>query len=106
MPLEATEAPGAPEESNVTKLQGPVRSIEGKLILCIPLAAGGDKFVECTRGISEVRDGVLYVVVDKFAATLGIGEGDVVLIHNTDGNFNIRSTKPGSVQPAPLVEQT
>jgi hypothetical protein len=99
-----------PTSNAVTTLQGPVRKIEEKLILCIPLAAGGDKFIDCTHGISEVRDGVLFVVVDEFAGVLGIGEGDAVVIHNTDGQFNIRPAKPRPVQPpiqpGPVTEQT
>ena len=36
-------------------VQGPVKKIDGKLVLCIPLSAGGDQLIECSKGISEVE---------------------------------------------------
>jgi len=46
---------------DVASLQGSVEKIDGKLVLRIPLEAGGDQFVQCSRGISEVKDGNLIV---------------------------------------------
>ena len=63
----------------VTSLVGPVEKIDGKLILLIPLAAGGDKFIECSRGISETEGEYLKIVIpDWLARTLGIKEGNSV----------------------------
>jgi len=39
----------------VMSLEGPVLRINGELMLFIPLDAGGDELVECSRGISEVQ---------------------------------------------------
>jgi hypothetical protein len=94
------------EEQAVTKLQGPVRVMDGRFVLCVPLAAGGDKFIECTQGISKVHEGVLFIVVDRFAGPMGLVDGDVVVIHNADGQFNIRSTKPGVMIGSPPTEPT
>jgi hypothetical protein len=97
------EAP-EPAENAVT-LQGPVRLMDGRFVLCVPLAAGGDKFIECTQGISKVHEGVLYIVVDRFAGTLRLVDGDLVTIRNTDGEFSIRSAKPGGAKvAAPTAE--
>jgi hypothetical protein len=89
-----------PAESAVITLQGPVRVMDGRFVLCVPLAAGGDKFIECTQGISKVQDGVLYIVVDRFAGTLRLLDGDLVTIRNADGEFSVRSAKPGGANPA------
>jgi len=40
---------------NITSLQGPVEKIDGKLVLYVPLSAGGDQFIACSKGISEVE---------------------------------------------------
>ena len=50
---------------DVTSLQGPVEEIDGKLVLRIPLEAGGDQFLECSRGISEIKDEYLVVEIKQ-----------------------------------------
>jgi hypothetical protein len=80
-------------------LQGPVEKIDGKLVLRIPLAAGGDEFVACSRGISEVRDGYLIVEIQEWlAGLLRIEEGDVISVNNADGKFNIAPVNPRPLQ--------
>jgi hypothetical protein len=66
---------------------------------------GGRRQVECTRGISKVHEGVLLIVVDRFRGQLGLVDGDTVVIHNADGEFNIRSAKPGAVPVAPAATE-
>jgi hypothetical protein len=74
----------------VTSLSGPVESIDGKLVLQIPLTAGGDRLVAASRGIGTVVDDYLQVSIpDWLAAKLGITEGTVVNVNNLDGKFNI-----------------
>jgi hypothetical protein len=80
-------------------LQGPVEKIDGKLVLRIPLAAGGDEFVACSRGISEVKDGYLIVEIQEWlAGMLRIEEGDLVSVTNANGKFNITPVNPRPVQ--------
>ncbi|MFZ0882693.1 MAG: hypothetical protein WAN14_04795 [Candidatus Acidiferrales bacterium] len=80
-------------------LRGPVEKIDGKLSLRIPLAAGGDEFVACSRGISEVKDGFLIVEIQEWlAGLLRIEEGDLVSVNNADGKFNITPVNPRPVQ--------
>jgi hypothetical protein len=83
----------------VASLQGPVEKSDGKLVLRIPLEAGGDQFLECSRGISEVKDGYLIVEIKEWLASLlRIEEGDLVSVDNANGKFNITSVNPRPVQ--------
>ena len=75
---------------NVTSLQGPVENVGGKLVLRIPLAAGGSQLIESSRGIGEVDGECLKVTIpDWLAEKLGIHAGGQVSVNNFDGKFNI-----------------
>jgi hypothetical protein len=74
----------------VTTLEGPVKRVEGRLVLWIPLVLGGSQLVECSRGIGEVDGEYLKVVVpDWLAEKMGITEGCRIRVDNRDGRFNI-----------------
>lgn len=76
---------------NITSLQRFVENIDGKLMLRIPLAAGGRELVECSRGISEVDGDFLNIVIpDWLAEKLGISEGTTLVVGNANDRFNIR----------------
>jgi hypothetical protein len=76
---------------NVVSLQGPVERIDGRLVLRIPLDAGGDQLVDCSRGISEVQGEYLTIAVQEWlAGVLRIEEGDLVVVDNANGKFNLR----------------
>jgi hypothetical protein len=76
---------------NVTSLQRFVENIDGKLMLRIPLAAGGRELVECSRGISEIDGDFLNIVIpDWLAEKLGISEGTTLVVGNANDRFNIR----------------
>ena len=84
---------------DVASLQGPVETVEGKLVLRIPLQAGGDQFVECSRGISELKDGYLIVEIKEWlAGMLRIEEDDLVTVSNANGKFGITPVNPRPVQ--------
>jgi hypothetical protein len=71
-------------------LEGPVLKINGELVLIIPLSAGSDELVECSRGISELQGEFLKIVIPEWlAGILRIEEGDLVCVDNTDGQFHI-----------------
>ena len=75
---------------NVTSLQGPVENVDGKLVLRIPLAAGGSELIESSRGIGEVDGECLKVTIpDWLAEKLGIRAGGQVSVNNFNGKFNI-----------------
>ncbi len=80
-------------------LQGPVEKVDGNLVLRIPLAAGGDEFVDCSRGVSEIKDGYLVIEIKQWlAGVLRIEEGDLVSVNNADGKLNITPVNPRPVQ--------
>lgn len=80
-------------------LQGPVERVDAKLVLRIPLNAGGDEFVECSRGISEVQGEFLTIVIPEWlAGMLRIEEGDLVNVSNANGKFNIQPVDPRPIQ--------
>jgi hypothetical protein len=84
---------------DVTSLQGPVQKLDGKLTLLIPLEAGGDQLIECSRGISEVQGEFLKIVISEWlAGLLRIEEGDLVHVDNANGKFNIHPVNPRPVQ--------
>jgi hypothetical protein len=79
-------------------LQGPVLKIDGELVLIIPLEAGGDELVQCSRGISEVQGNYLRVVIPEWlAGMLRIEEGDLVCVSSADGKFHIQPSSPRPV---------
>jgi hypothetical protein len=77
---------------DVLTLQGPVEKVGGKLVLLISLDEGGDKFVECSRGISEVQGEILKISIPEWLAGIPrIEEGDLASVDNANGKFNIRA---------------
>jgi hypothetical protein len=82
----------------VMSLEGPVLKINGQLVLIIPLSAGGDELVDCSRGISEVQGEFLKIVIPEWlAGMLRIEEGDLVYVNNSDGRFHIFASNPRPV---------
>jgi hypothetical protein len=80
-------------------LQGPVEKVDGQLVLRIPLEAGGDQFVACSRGIAEVKDGYLIVEIQQWlAGMLRVEEGDLVSVSNANGKFSVTPVNPRRVQ--------
>jgi len=78
------------EEDDVTSLIGPVEDIDGALTLRIPLEAGGDELVECSKGIGAVVGDELHVrIPDWLAEKLGISAGMLVAVDNRNGKLNI-----------------
>jgi hypothetical protein len=89
----------APGVEDVTSLKGPIEMVDGNLTIQIPLEAGGDKLIECSRGISEVREGYLRVVIRQWLADkLRIEAGDLVYVSNANGKFNIQPVNPRPIQ--------
>jgi hypothetical protein len=82
----------------VMSLEGPVLKINGELVLIVPLSAGGDALVECSRGISQEQGEFLQIVIPEWlAGMLRIEEGDLVCVHNTDGKIHINPSNPRPV---------
>ena len=89
--------------SEQVSLEGPVELVDGKLILQIPLAAGGDKLASLARGIGEVVGEDLVVVIQPWLAKeLRISVGSLVHVDNCNGKFTItRSAKNDQPEATP-----
>ena len=76
----------------ITHLAGPVEEDEqGRLVLRIPLYADGDEFIRCTRGISEIQEPCLVIILPPWLVKkLNLSDGSQVAIDNTDGEFNMQ----------------
>jgi hypothetical protein len=86
-------------DGDVISLQGPVERIEGKLVLRIPLEAGGNELIECSRGISEVEGDYLKITIPEWlSGMLRIDAGSMVSVDNRDGKCNIHSVDPLPIQ--------
>jgi len=76
-----------------------VEKIDGKLILLIPLEAGGREFVECSRGISMVDGDFLKIEIPEWlAGMLRIDAGSRVHVDNRNGKCNIQPVAPTPLQ--------
>jgi hypothetical protein len=75
---------------NYISLEGPVESIDGQLMLRIPLEQIAEEFIALTRGIGRVEGDVLCVVIKPWLAEkLRISEGSLVFVDNKNGKFTI-----------------
>ncbi|MFH0853906.1 MAG: hypothetical protein V1891_00200 [bacterium] len=75
---------------NLVSLGGPLENINGQLVLHIPLSAGGDKLIECTKGIGHVENGYLNIIIQPWLAEkLKLQDGSRVMVNNENGKFNI-----------------
>jgi hypothetical protein len=80
---------------DVISLQGPVEEIDGKLTLFIPLEAGGDQLIECSRGIGEVEGDYLRITIPEWlAGILRIEDGSIVSVDNEGERLNIHLVAP------------
>lgn len=80
-------------------LTGPVERVAGKLVLIIPLDAGGDKLHSVCKQIS-LLDGpnLIITIPDWLAGTLRIDEGSLVSVDNRNGKLNITPVNPQPIQ--------
>ena len=87
------------DDDNITSLQGPVEKIGEKLVLRIPLEAGGSELIECSRGISEIDGEFLRITFPEWlAGMLRIDNGNIVNVNNRNGKCNIQPVNPQQLQ--------
>ena len=78
------------ESPDFVSIEGPVEAIDGKLVLRIPLAAGGDMLVKSAGSIGRIESDVLRIDIPAWLAQeVGLEDGDVVIVDNLGGTFNI-----------------
>ncbi|HEY1731566.1 MAG TPA: hypothetical protein VGG15_07445 [Terriglobales bacterium] len=79
----------------VTSLTGPVEKVDGKLMLVIPMDAGGDRIYPFCKEISQVDgDNLRIMIPDWLAGTLRIDEGSIVSVDNRNSKLNITPVSP------------
>jgi hypothetical protein len=77
-------------ETDYISLRGPIEREEGKLVMRIPLDAGGEQLYAVSRGISSIDGDDLVVTIPHWLAQkIGVGEGSVVYVDDRWGKFNI-----------------
>jgi hypothetical protein len=73
--------------------------VDGKLVLRIPLSAGGDQIIDCSKGISELDGEYLKATIPEWLAGMPrIDLGSIVSIDNENGKCNIRPSNPAPIQ--------
>ena len=90
--------PNLGKAGNPVSIKGPVLRVGGKFTLLIPLEAGGNDLIKCSRGIAEIEGEDLKVTIEDWLADkMGLEEGSLVHVDNEDGKFNITAieAKPG-----------
>ena len=76
--------------TDIVSIKGPVELIDGKLMLRIPLDAGGATLAPLARGIGDIDGEFLVVVIQPWLAEkLNIGQGSLVVVDNKNGKFTI-----------------
>jgi hypothetical protein len=82
-------------------LEGPVELVNGKLMIRIPLAVGGDRLAPLAGGIGEIDGEYLIVVIQPWLAEkLRIAEGSLVIVDNENGKFTITRSAANDEPPS------
>jgi hypothetical protein len=78
------------QPSKPVSLEVRVFKVGGKFTLLIPLEAGGNELIRCSRGIASIAGEDLKVTIpDWLGDNMGLEEGSLVRVDNEDGKFNI-----------------
>lgn len=71
-------------------LEGPIELIEGKMVLAIPLSAGGDVLARYAKGIGTVEGETLVVEIQPWLAEkLNVQVGSLLIVDNHEGKFRM-----------------
>jgi hypothetical protein len=77
-------------ESDYISLRGPIEREDGKLVMRIPLDAGGEQLSIVARGISVIDgDDLLVTIPHWLAQKIDVREGSEVYVDDRWGKFNI-----------------
>ena len=92
-------------EPKKISIRGPLESVDGKMVLLIPLEAGGRDLAPFTKGIGGVSDGYLKIEIRPWLAEkLDVHVGSLVDVDNIEGKFQI--TRTGEEWPNKPPEPT
>lgn len=94
---------GKKEEVRKISIRGPLESVGGKMLLLIPLDAGGRNLAPSAKGIGRVEDGFLKVeILPWLAEKLEVHTGSIVVVDNLDGKFRITRTDEAERSQPPV----
>jgi hypothetical protein len=78
------------DEEGYISLRGPIERENGKLVMRIPLDAGGEQLQLAARGICEIDGDDLVVTIPHWLAQkIDVREGTEVYVDDRGGKFNI-----------------
>ena len=93
------------EEPKQVSILGPLESVDGKMMLLIPLEAGGRDLAPFAKDIGGIADGYLKVEIRPWLAEkLDVHVGSLVSVDNLEGKFRI--TRTGEEWPSQSLEPT
>jgi hypothetical protein len=76
--------------NDFVSVEGSVESLDGQLVIRIPLAAGGDRLAPFAHGIGHLDDEYLTVTIQPWLADkLRIDAGSSVVVDNRNGKFTV-----------------
>lgn len=79
-----------PIPSELFPLQARVQTLNGHLVIYVPLDRGGRQLASITRGLSDTEGAQLKIVIPEWLANeVGIQEGTDVSIDSRDGQFSL-----------------
>jgi hypothetical protein len=88
------------EEARKVSIGGPLESVNGKMLLQIPLDAGGRDLAPFAKGIGQIEGDFLVVeVLPWLAEELHVHVGSQVIVDNLEGRFRITRNDDEPIQP-------
>lgn len=88
------------QEAQKISSSGPLESVDGKMLLQIPLDAGGRDLAPFAKGIGQVEGEFLVVeVLPWLAEKLHVHVGSKVIVDNLEGKFRITRNDEEPIQP-------
>ena len=87
------------EEAQKISIGGPLESVDGKMLLQIPLDAGGRDLAPFAKGIGQVEGDFLVVeVLPWLAEKLQVHVGSKVIVDNLEDKFRITRNDEEPIQ--------
>jgi hypothetical protein len=88
------------EEARKVSIGGPLEGVDGKMLLQIPLDAGGRDLAPFAKGIGQIVGDFLVVeVLPWLAEKLHVHVGSEVIVDNLEGKFRITRNDKEPIQP-------
>ena len=98
--MNATYSPLSKEEARKISIGGPLESVDGKMLLLIPLDEGGRDLAPFAKGIGHVEDDCLKVeILPWLAEKLHVHVGSKIIVDNLEGKFRITRNDEEPIQP-------